>query len=58
MPTLVVHLEAHVVARGVWCDRCLLPSAVTVVVALRDNPTRTVSRMRSCADCRQTVRLT
>lgn len=54
--TATVVLETHVVARGLWCARCMLPSAVRVWVAARFDPTRTFGRWSTCRDCLRTVR--
>jgi hypothetical protein len=55
---VVIELECHVlgVDHGVWCDDCLLPSAVTVryVIAGRRS-LRVVARgeFTRCVDCGQ-----
>lgn len=56
MSSVVVHLEVHVLdwRSGLWCDRCLLPSAVEVTIALVSADSlkvmRTINRT-VCPEC-------
>lgn len=51
-PVYVVTLEVVDVDTGGWCDRCLLPSLVTVHLALiYPSGLITLGRQHGCTDC-------
>lgn len=57
MAATVRLFEGHVVARHVWCTRCLQHTVGRVVVTYRHDPTKVVGRYETCRRCRHTRRL-
>lgn len=59
-PTIAVPVEvlrARHLDRGLWCDRCALPSRVTVeVLLLLGHRTTRYAVLDVCTDCRQARR--